>query len=73
MYDNANHCIFIDTPKSDQHLISSYNISPESNTKVTRIMKMIKKHGSFWLLGTISLPAPWEMYRKQYEKYAYWC
>ena len=47
MYDNANHCIFIDTPKSDQHLISSYNISPESNTKVTRIMKMIKKHKSF--------------------------
>ena len=29
------------TPKSDQFLISSYNITPESNIKVTRIKEMI--------------------------------
>ena len=28
-------------PKSDQHLISPYNISPESNIKVMRIKEMI--------------------------------
>ena len=29
------------TPKSDQHLISPYNITPESNIKVTRVKQMI--------------------------------
>ena len=29
------------TPKSDQHLISPYNISLESNIKVMRIKEMI--------------------------------
>ena len=29
------------TPKSDQHLISPYNISLESHEKVTRIKEMI--------------------------------
>ena len=29
------------TPKSDQLLISPYNITPESNIKVTRIKEMI--------------------------------
>ena len=29
------------TPKSDQHLISPYNITPESNIKVMRIKEMI--------------------------------
>ena len=28
-------------PESDQHLISPYNISPESNTKVIRMKEMI--------------------------------
>ena len=28
-------------PNSDQHLISSHNITPESNIKVKRIKKMI--------------------------------
>ena len=28
-------------PKSDHHLISHYNITPESNTKVMRIKEMI--------------------------------
>ena len=31
------------TPKRDEHLISPYNITPESHTKVTRIEKMITK------------------------------
>ena len=29
------------TPKSDKHLISPYNISPESHIKVERIKEMI--------------------------------
>ena len=29
------------TPKSDQHLISPYNITPESRIKATRIKEMI--------------------------------
>ena len=29
------------TSKSDQHLVSPYNITPESNMKVTRIKEMI--------------------------------
>ena len=29
------------TPKSDQHLISPYNIIPESHIKATRIKEMI--------------------------------
>ena len=29
------------TPQSDLHLISPYNITPESNIKVMRIKKMI--------------------------------
>ena len=29
------------TPKSDQHLISPYNITPESNIKVMRVKQMI--------------------------------
>ena len=28
-------------PKSDQHLISPYNITPESHIKVSRIKEMI--------------------------------
>ena len=31
------------TPKSDQHLISPYNITPESHIKVKRIKEMINK------------------------------
>ena len=29
------------TPKSDWHLISPYNVSPDSHIKVTRIKEMI--------------------------------
>ena len=42
------HCSYADTftcnlltPNSDQHLISPYNIIPESNIKVMRVKEMI--------------------------------
>ena len=34
------------TPYSDLHLISPYNITPESHTKVRRIMEMINNYRS---------------------------
>ena len=34
-------------PKSDQHLISPYNITPELHIKVTRIKKMVTREGTF--------------------------
>ena len=34
------------TPKSDQHLISPYNITLESNIKVMRIEEMITNYSS---------------------------
>ena len=62
------------TPKSDYHLISPYNITLESNIKVMRIMEMINRYRSSWLLSDkFSLSAPQEMYREQYGEYAYWC
>ena len=38
---NAIHCFNPLTPKGDQHLISPYNITPESNIKVMGIKEMI--------------------------------
>ena len=40
------HCSYADTfnpltPKSDQHLISPYNVIPESNIKVMKVKEMI--------------------------------
>ena len=61
------------TPKSDQHPISPYIISPESNIYVTRIEKMIINLRSSWLLNKFSLSASKEMYRAQYEEYVFWC
>ena len=46
------------TLKSDLLLISSYSIAPESNIKVMRILEMINKYRSSWLLSKISLSAP---------------
>ena len=46
------------TPWSDQHLISPYNIIPESLSKVTRIKKIIIKYRGCCLLNKFSLPAP---------------
>ena len=45
-------------PKSDKHLISPYNISPESHVKVMRIKEMITNQRGFWLVNKISLSAP---------------
>ena len=46
------------TLKSDKHLISPYNITPESHIKVTRIKEMITIKRSSWLLNKFSLSAP---------------
>ena len=45
-------------PKSDLHLISPYNITPESNIKVMRIKEMVTREGTFWLANKFSLSAP---------------
>ena len=37
-------------PKSDKHLISTYNITPEWRIKVTRVEQIITKQRSSWLL-----------------------
>ena len=44
--------------KSDQLLISPYNITSESNIKVTRIKEMITNQKSSWLSNKFSLSAP---------------
>ena len=46
------------TPKSDHHLISPYNITPESHIKVMRIKEMITSDRSSRLLNKFSLSAP---------------
>ena len=45
-------------PKSDQHLISPYNITPESQMKVLRKELMVTREGTFWLANKFSLSAP---------------
>ena len=45
-------------PKSDQHLISPYNIFPELYIKVMRIKKMVTREETFWLANKFSLSAP---------------
>ena len=42
-------------PKGNRHLMSPYNIIPESNINITRIMKMIHNLRSSWLLNKFSL------------------
>ena len=59
--------------KSDQHLISPNNISPDSNIKIIGIKEMITNLRRSWLLSKFFLSAPLEMYREQYGEYAYWC
>ena len=61
------------TLESDQLLISPYNVTPESNIKVTRIKEMITNLKSSWFLNKFSLSALQEMYREQYGEYAFWC
>ena len=63
-------------PKSDEHLISPYIISPESHIKVMRMKEMISNEKSFWSVNKFSLSVPWELYKKQYGEqygdYAFW-
>ena len=46
------------TPKSDQNLISPYNITPDSGIKVMRVKEMIPYRRCSWLLNKFSLSAP---------------
>ena len=50
------------TLKSDQHLISPYNITPESNMKVMRIKEMITSTSIKFFLS-----APQEIYGESME------
>ena len=59
------------TPKSDQLLISHYNIIPETNIVVARIKEMIINSSCF--LNKFSLSALQEMYGEQNGEYSYWC
>ena len=43
------------TPNSDKHLISPYNITPESNIWVTRIKEIITNWRSSWFLNKFLL------------------
>ena len=60
------------TLKSDQHLISPYNITSEAYIKVKRMNEMITNYRNSWFLNKFSLTAPKEMYGERYGKYAYW-
>ena len=44
-------------PKSDQHLISPFNIIPESNIMVIRIKEMIINWRTSWFLNKFDLLA----------------
>ena len=44
-------------PKSDQHLISPYNITPELLMMVMRIKDMVNREGNFWLANKFSFSA----------------
>ena len=59
-------------PESDKHLISPFNITPESHIKVMRIKEMIINWRTSWLLNKFSLPAHKEIYREQFGEYAFW-
>ena len=67
-YDMTKWIFNLLAPKSDQHLISPYNITPESHIKVMRMKEMITNLRSSQKLKKFLLLAPWE----QYEEYTYW-
>ena len=54
-------------PKSDQHLISPPNITPESRIKVMRIKEMVTMKGTFRLARKFSLSASWECTKNKGE------
>ena len=59
------------TPESDQHIISPYNITPESHIRLTRIKEIITNYRGSLFLNKFSLSAPWKTYGEQYGEYAY--
>ena len=61
------------TPKSDLHLISSYNITPEAHMKVTRIKEMISSLKKLLIFKQVLLVSKLKMCREQFGEYAYWC
>ena len=64
-------CILTDKPfdpKNDQHLISPYKITSESNIKVTRIMEMITNLGNSRLL---KIKKTLCLHREQNGEYVY--
>ena len=42
-------------PKSAKHLISPYNITPESHIKVMRIKEMVSREETIWFADKFSL------------------
>ena len=42
-------------PKIDQHLISPYNITPESHIKAMRVKEMVTHYINSWLLKKFSV------------------
>ena len=54
-------------PKSDEHLISLYSITPESNIEVMRIKEMISNKRSFWSVNKFDLSSSQEMYKNSKE------
>ena len=61
------------TPKSDQRLISPYNVTPKSHIEVMRIKEMVTNQSSCGLWNKFSSSAPKRLYTEQYGEYAYWC
>ena len=58
-------------PESDQHLISPFNITPESNIHVMRIKEMIITEEPLDCLTNSPCQHFRKMYREQYGEYAY--
>ena len=58
-------------PKSDQHLFSPNNITPELHIKVLRIKEMITNWRGSWFLNKFFLSVPYEMFGEQNGEYAY--
>ena len=54
VYEDAFNLLTL-WPLSDKHIISPYNIIPESHIRVTRIKEMITKLGCSWILNKFSL------------------
>ena len=62
------------TTKSDKLLISPYNITPESNIKITEIKKKWPTtHKALWFWNKFPLSAPQEMYKEKCVEYVHWC